>query len=203
MAHKTVPLATKDLERVAVDTTVQPKNAAFPTDARRMHKAIVMLVQLTREHDVSLRQSYGRVAKWAALVAGRYAHAKKFKRHNRELKFLHTRLERLLRDIRRKTDGNEALHEIIAVPPSRADQVRRQRQRQRGWKLYNLHAHQVECIAKGKARTPFEFGRKVSVATPVSQPKGDLSVGLHGATVPPRTCSTPKPCTAIPTTVTL
>ena len=34
MAYKTGALATKDLERVAVDTTVQPKAVAFPTDAR-------------------------------------------------------------------------------------------------------------------------------------------------------------------------
>ena len=43
MAHKTGALSTKDLERVAVDTTVQPKAIAFPTDARLLHKAIVML----------------------------------------------------------------------------------------------------------------------------------------------------------------
>jgi len=31
-------------------------------------------------------------------------------------------------------------------------------------KLYALHAPEVECIAKGKARTPYEFGVKTSVA---------------------------------------
>ncbi len=128
MAHKTGALATKDLERVAVDTTVQPKNVAFPTDARLMHKAIVMLGREARKHGVPLRQSYVRVAKRAALMAGRYAHAKQFKRHNRELRFLRTRLGRVTRDIRRKIDGDEALKEIFAVPLSRADQVRRQRQ---------------------------------------------------------------------------
>jgi transposase, IS5 family len=33
VAHQTGALATKDLERVAVDTTVQPKAIAYPTDA--------------------------------------------------------------------------------------------------------------------------------------------------------------------------
>lgn len=37
VAHRTGALATKDLERVAVDTTVQSKNMAFPTDARLLH----------------------------------------------------------------------------------------------------------------------------------------------------------------------
>ncbi len=184
VAHKIGALAAKDLERVAVDTTVQPKAVAFPTDARLMHKAIVMLARLARQHDVPLRQSYLRVAKRAALMAGRYAHAKQFKRHNRELRFLRTRLGRVIRDIRRKIEGDEVLKEIFAVPLSRADQVRRQRQRQRGWKLYSLHAPEVECIGKGKARAPYEFGCKVSMATPVTKPKGGQFVlhakALHG-----------------------
>jgi transposase, IS5 family len=184
VAHKTGALATKDLERVAVDTTVQPKNVAFPTDARLMHKAIVMLGREARKHGVPLRQSYVRVAKRAALMAGRYSHAKQFKRHNRELRFLRNRLGRLARDIRRKTADDEELKEAFAIPLSRADQVRRQQQRQRGWKLYSLHAPEVECIGKGKAKAPYEFGCKVSVATPVTRPKGGLFVlhakALHG-----------------------
>ncbi len=184
VAHKTGALSTKDLERVAVDTTVQPKNVAFPTDARLMHKAIVMLARLARKHDVPLRQSYVRVAKRATLMAGRYAHAKQFKRQNRELRFLRTRLGRLIRDIRRKTAHDEELREAFAIPLSRAEQVRRQRQRQRGWKLYSLHAPEVECIGKGKARAPYEFGSKVSIAIPVTKPKGGQFVlhakALHG-----------------------
>ena len=34
VAHKTGALASRDLERVVVDTTVQPKAIAHPTDAR-------------------------------------------------------------------------------------------------------------------------------------------------------------------------
>ena len=52
------------------------------------------------------------------------------------------------------------------------DKVRHQHHRQRGQKIYSLHAPEVECIGKGKARTPYEFGRKVSVVTPVTKPKG-------------------------------
>ena len=43
MAHKTRALEAGDLERVAVDTTLQPKAVAFPTDVRLVHKAIVVL----------------------------------------------------------------------------------------------------------------------------------------------------------------
>jgi len=98
-------------------------------------------------------------------MAGRYAHAKQFKRHQREVRTLRTRLGRVIRDIRRKTEDDEQLREIFAVPLLRADQVRNQRQRQRGRKLYSVHAPEVECIGKGKAHRPYEFGCKVSIAT--------------------------------------
>ena len=184
VAHKTEALSTKDLERVAVDTTVQPKAIAFPTDARLLHRAIVMLGRQAKTQGVPLRQSYVRVAKRAALMAGRYSHAKQFKRYNGRLRFLRTRLGRLVRDIRRKTAHDAELRQAFAIALSRADQIRRQKQRQRGWKLYSWHAPEVECIGKGKARAPYEFGCKVSVTTPVTKPRGGQFVlhakALHG-----------------------
>src|SRR6201987_1299169 len=102
VAHESGALRTKDLARVTVDTTVQPKNNTFPTDAKLLHAAIKGLNRLARRHGVQLRQSYLRVAKRAAMMAGRYAHAKQFNRHHREVRFLRTRLGRLIRDMRRK-----------------------------------------------------------------------------------------------------
>jgi IS5 family transposase len=184
VAHKTGALATRDLERVAVDTTVQPKAIAHPTDARLMYRAIEKLVGLAKREGVVLRQSYLRVAKRAAIMAGRYAHAHQFQRMRRELKFLRTRLGRVIRDIRRKIDGNAALEDRFAPLLDLAAKVRQQDQRRRGRKVYALHAPEVECIGKGKARAPYEFGCKVSVATPVTKPKGGQFVlhakALHG-----------------------
>jgi hypothetical protein len=59
---------TKDLERIVVDMTVQPKAVAHPTDARLMHRATVKLVALARHHGVTLGKSYLRVAKRAAII---------------------------------------------------------------------------------------------------------------------------------------
>jgi IS5 family transposase len=50
--------------------------------------------------------------------------------------------------------------------------VREQRQNQRGLKVYSLHAPEVECIGKGKAHRPYEFGVKVSIATTLHHSKG-------------------------------
>src|SRR5690242_3232239 len=183
-AHKTGALETKDLQRIAVDTTVQPKAIAHPTDARLMHRALEKLVDLARRHDVPLRQSYRRVAKRAAIMVGRYTHAHQFKRARRALKFLRIRLGRVIRDIRRKIAGNERLEQRFADLLALAVRVRFQDHRQRGPKIYALHAPEVECIGKGKARAPYEFGCKVSIATPATKPKGGQFVlhakALHG-----------------------
>src|SRR5207244_1835511 len=92
VAHESGALRTKDLARVTVDTTVQPKNITFPTDAKLLHAAIKGLTRLARKHGVRLRQSYLRIAKRAAMMAGRYAHAKQFNRHRRQLRVLRTRV---------------------------------------------------------------------------------------------------------------
>ena len=184
VAHKTGALATRDLERVVVDTTVQPKAITHPTDARLCHRALEKLVDLAWRNDVPLRQSYRRVAKRAAIMVGRYTHAHQFKRARRELKFLRTRLGRVVRDIRRKIADDAALRERFADLLALAQRVRFQDHRQRGPKVYSLHAPEVECIGKGKARAPYEFGCKVSIATPVTKPKGGQFVlhakALHG-----------------------
>ena len=63
MAHRTGAIDTKDLERVAIDTTVQEKAIAHPTDARFTHRAIEKLVELAKREGV---------AKRAAIMVGRY-----------------------------------------------------------------------------------------------------------------------------------
>jgi transposase, IS5 family len=183
VAHDTGALKTSDLSRITVDTTVQPKNVTHPTDAKLMLKATLQLGLLAKRHGVGLRQSYRRVAKRAALMAGRYIHAKQFKRANRELRFLRTRLGRLIRDIARKSRGNAKLEEIFDQPLRKAMQIRWQRQNARGPKLYSWHAPETECIGKGKAHKPYEFGCKVSIATTNRRSKGGMFV-LHAKALP-------------------
>ena len=183
IAHDTGALKKSDLARVTVDTTVQPKNITFPTDAKLLLVAIQQLGKLAKAHDLPLRQSYARVAKRAAIKVGRYAHAKQFKRMNREIKFLRTRLGRVIRDIGRNIKGDEALGAVFAVPLIKASQIRSQKQRQRGWKLYSWHAPETECIAKGKAHKPYEFGVKVSLTTTNKRAKGGQFI-LHAKALP-------------------
>ncbi len=57
---------------------MQPKNISFPTDAKLLHAGDQGLNCPAQKHRVRLRQSYIRIAKRAAMMAGRYAHAKQF-----------------------------------------------------------------------------------------------------------------------------
>jgi IS5 family transposase len=66
---------------------------------------------------------------------------------------------------------------------ARASQIRSQQQRQRGWKLYSFHAPETECIGKGKASAPYEFGVKVSIVTTNARAPGGQFV-LHAKALP-------------------
>ena len=172
-----------DFSKVIVDTTVQRKAVAFPTDAKLMHRAREFLARLAKKHGVPLRQSYARVGKRALMAYQRYAHAKQFKRANRALRSVRTYLGRVLRDVMRKTRDDANLSPIFAEPLSLAFRVRHQNRNQRGRKVYSLHAPEVECIGKGKAHRPYEFGVKVSVATTLARSKGGQFIA-HVKTLP-------------------
>jgi transposase, IS5 family len=171
-ATRTGAARPADFRAVIVDTTVQEKAITFPTDAKLMQRARERLVKLARRHGVGLRQSYARVGKFALIKHQRYAHAKQFKRANRALKRLRTMLGAVIRDINRKLARQPELAPFFALSLSLARRVHEQRQRQRGRKVYSLHAPEVECIGKGKAHKPYEFGVKVSVATTLKRSRG-------------------------------
>jgi transposase, IS5 family len=183
VAAKTDAMAPKDLARVIVDTTVQPKAVMFPTDAKLLNRARERLVRLAQKRGIGLRQSYRRVGKRALIAHQRYAHAHQFKRAGKALRKLKTYTGRVIRDIARKTAGNEALSDIFAWPLSLGRRVLEQNRHQRGRKVYSLHAPEVECIGKGKAHRPYEFGVKVSVATTLHRSKGGQFVA-HVAALP-------------------
>ncbi len=73
----------------------------------------------------------------------------------------------LIREVQRKlSSASAAAGSALAalhVWLERAERIRTQQRKDKN-KLYALHAPEVECIGKGKARRPYEFGVKVSVA---------------------------------------
>jgi len=158
-------------EAVTIDTAVQGKAIAHPTEHGRMRAAIEHVGKQAKKAGLRVRQSYVRVARHAAMKTGRYLHAQQKKRARRQLKFMRVRLRRLIRDVRRKMARGPALPEPLIK--------RLESARGRAW-----HATEVECISKGKARTPYEFGCKVSIATNLHPAKGGHLIlharALHG-----------------------
>ncbi len=183
VAIRTGAMAPQDTRRVIVDTTVQPKNAMFPTDAKLLHRAREKLVSLANKTGLDLRQSYARVGKFALIKHQRYAHAKQFKRAGKALRRLRTYLGRTIRDIGRQIAVEDELQDIFRRPLHLAGRVLEQRQKQHGKKVYSLHAPEVERIGKGKAHAPYEFGVKVSVATMLHRSKGG-QFALHAKALP-------------------
>lgn len=175
-ARETGELKPAHFNKVNIDTTVQEKAIAFPTDARLYQKMRERLVREAKSRGIKLRQSYQRLGKAALVKQSRYAHARQFKRARKETRRLKTYLGRVTRDILRKADSlDSGLEDLLHLSQRLLLQEKDSKK-----KLYSIHEPKVECISKGKAHKRYEFGCKVSVAT---TSKDNWCVGilaLHG-----------------------
>ena len=161
LAMEVRAMSVRELDHVNVDTTVQEKAIAFPTDARLYHRMRERLVVAAEQRGIKLRQSYRNVGKKALIMQGRYSHARQMKRAAKQTRKLKTYLGRVIRDIERKTDGQD---EALQVLLNRASRLHKQQRKDKN-KLYSAHAEEVECIAKGKVHKRYEFGNKASFVT--------------------------------------
>jgi IS5 family transposase len=158
----------KDLQRVIVDTTVQEKAIAHPVDSRLLEIARHKVVSSAKRAGIQLKQTFAKEGKALRWKAGGYAHAKQFRRLQRVLKRQRTILGIVIREVQRKmkSEGFAPEHPKAASDLTlwleRAERVRSQQRSDKN-KLYALHAPEVECIGKGKARKPYEFGVKSAV----------------------------------------
>lgn len=179
VAMRTNAVTPQAFERVTLDTTVQTKAVAYPTDSHLLMRGIELLNRLAKRHDIPLRQSFLRVGRRARRDVSRLIHGRGHKQAMRWVRKMRTWLGRLDRDIGRKIAGNETLEAAFAVPRERVARILTQKAGN-GDKLYALHAPEVECIAKGKARTRYEFGVKTSIAvTNARTAGGQFIVGMQ------------------------
>jgi IS5 family transposase len=175
----------QELSRVIVDSTVQHKAIAHPTDSRLLETVRVKLVETAKGAGIDLKQTYAKEGQHLNRKAGRYAHARQFKRMKRAIKRQRTIVGRLQREIERKAGAiGAAVRQALAETLNKAARIVTQSGQRKAVdgqrKLYSFHAPEVDCISKGKAKTPYEFGVKVGVASTL---KGNLIVGaraFHG-----------------------
>jgi transposase, IS5 family len=157
----TKTITEQSFDKVIVDTTVQPKAVQHPTDARLYRKVHAAMLRIAEKEGLDLRQSYRKLMERAFRKHGGHAKAKQFKRARKVLKSLKTMAGRVVRDVERKLSG--AAFEAHKGTLILAELILAQKRTTKG-KVYSLHAPEVECIAKGKAHRPYEFGVKVSLA---------------------------------------
>jgi IS5 family transposase len=168
-----------EFERIIVDSTVQEKAIAHPVDSRLLEIARAKVVLAAKRAGILLKQTFVKEGKELRRQAGGYAHAKQFKRLRRTVKRQRTILGIILREVERKlttatTDAPLTLTRLKTLM-ERAERIRTQQPKDKN-KLYALHAPEVECISKGKARKPYEFGVKASLAV---THKSGLMVGAR------------------------
>lgn len=167
VSMKLIPAAA--LATVVVDSTVQEKAIAHPNDARLLEVARRKLVQTAKAAGVDLKQSFAKEGKTLRFKAGRYAHARQFKRLRKTVKRQRTIVASLCREIVRKAlAAGQALGERTTEALNKATRIVAQAAKRKNDphtpKLYAWHAPEVVCMAKGKSRTPYEFGAKVGIA---------------------------------------
>ena len=157
----------REFERLIVDTTVQEKAISHPVDSRLLEIARHKVVTAAKACGIALKQTYAAEGKTLRRKAGGYAHAKQFKRMRKTVNRQRTIVGILIREVQRKlasaAAGSASALAALQVWLERAERIRTQQRKDKN-KLYALHAPEVECIGKGKARRPYEFGVKVSVA---------------------------------------
>ncbi len=155
-----------EFEKVIIDSTVMEKAIAHPTDSRLLEIARYQVVKTAKSAGIMLKQTYAKEALQLRRKAGGYAHARQFKRLRKVVKRQRTVLGIVLREIQRKLpegQSESSALQRLAVVMQRAERLRTQKPKDKD-KLYAFHAPEVSCISKGKARKPYEFGVKSSLA---------------------------------------
>ena len=173
-------ISRKALETVVVDSTVQPKAIAHPTDSRLLEVARQKLVEAAKAAGIELKQTFAKEGKQLTRKAGGYAHARQFRRLRKPINRQRTIVGRLAREIERQmTTLAAAIQQMLRESLGKARQIVMQTKHRKTKgkpKLYSWHAPETEVIAKGKARTPYEFGVKVGIASTL---KGNLILGAR------------------------
>jgi IS5 family transposase len=164
--------------RVSMDTTSQPKNIAYPTDADllfNIREKIVRKVKMIRE-SIGFRKpfrSFTRLAKKTLLKVKKFYRKNPYqqKRSIQELLSMTHRVTsqavRLINSLyaRGHKSSGQKLNQLVSVGRHIVNQTRKVIQGEKPKKrLYSLHELNVAAIKKGKAHNPCEFGSLVSLA---------------------------------------
>lgn len=148
-------------KEVQIDSTVQPKNITFPTDAKLAKRIIDNCLKISNNEGTKLRQSYKRELR--RLIKDQYnsKHPSRAKKGRKARKRLKTIAGILIRELKRELP-EELLKNRYEPEFTMYEQVLKQARNTKN-KIYSLHEPETACIAKGKAHKQYEFGSKVTL----------------------------------------
>ncbi|GKS68340.1 IS5 family transposase [Nitrosomonas sp. PY1] len=160
-------------DTVHIDTTVQEKNIAYPTDSKLAIRIINRLNKIAQAHGVQQRRTFVKEVKSLRLAIRHFRHVTKRAKAKRALKRLRTIAGILIRELRRELP-QYCLFECYQQDFLMYERILRQQSKDTN-KIYSLHEPQVYCVAKGKDHKQYEYGSKASIA---STAQGNLIVGV-------------------------
>ncbi len=158
-------------DKGSVDTTVQEKNIAYPTDSKLHRKIIDKCIAIAEKEKLELRQSYTFVLKKLGIDQRFRNHPKNKKKAYKADRKVKTIAGRLVRELERKLVAGR-----YALDLALFSQVLAQK-KQDSNKIYSLHEPEAQCISKGKEHKKYEFGSKVSIT--VTQNSGVIIGALN------------------------
>lgn len=187
-----------ELQKVIVDSTVQEKAIAHPTDSRLLDVARDQLAELAKKLGLAPKQTFEREAAGLRRKAGGYAHARQFKRLRKVLRRQRTILGVLIRDVQRKMseladDARQQLQAMLDKALHIHTQTAAKANASGRGKLYALHAPEAECISKVRREVAFiivspthkvgnETGRSVGRSLPVHASLATMACEAMGTT---------------------
>jgi IS5 family transposase len=151
----------RSAERMVLsDTTVQENNTTFPTDSKLYKKVIDGCNRIAELEEIEQRQTYTRVSKQLLRDTYNSKNPNRRKPAQKARRRLRTLAGRLVRELERKLSPQqlENHQESLTIYQRILEQQKTDKN-----KIYSIHKPFTECIAKGKAHKPYEFGNKVGL----------------------------------------
>lgn len=145
-----------------MDTTVQEKAITYPTDSKLAIKIINRSLKLAKREGIQQRRTYVKEVKSLRLACRHFRHVKKRGKARRALKRLRTIANILLRELERRLSP-----QVLEQERERFELYRQvlSQQPKDSQKIYSLHEPDVYCVGKGKDHKAYEYGRKASVVS--------------------------------------
>ena len=126
--------------------------AAHPTDSQLLETARSKVVEVAKANGIEHKQTYAKDGQPLGYKAGRYAHARQFKRMRKVIKRQRTIVGRLQYEVSRMmTTLSQAVQEALGHILGKAKRLVAQTANRKAMgnraKLYSWHPPEVECIS--------------------------------------------------------